>query len=131
MDPSSVISSSIAIASEVLDRLGHGDYYGPFKRLDSVRIEVLALSEILRTMSKHQFEHPSEKSWRVYTHLFKSCGEILQETRSEVEKIMELRNSRAKQLIYMLTASERLNSLLRQLDRQKSTFTVILSGLVR
>lgn len=127
MDAFDAIGSSIVTASRLLDSLRNVGQR--FKRLDCVRIEVLALSEILVTMSKHQ-ENPSE-GWRVYTPLFLSCGETMQEILFEVERIMILGNSRMRQHFYMLKASDRLDDLITQLDRHKSTFAVILSGLMR
>jgi hypothetical protein len=130
MDPLSVTTSTIAIASRVLNILGDLKYGRRPNRLDSLRIEVLALLEILRTISKHQFEQPSEERWKPYTHLFLSCGDVLQIILSEVERIVGRRKGVLRGFALMVT-SERLDNLLGQLDRYKSTFTVIISGLAR
>ncbi|KIN06999.1 hypothetical protein OIDMADRAFT_139712 [Oidiodendron maius Zn] len=123
MDPLSVTASTIAIASRVLNILGDIGAYGQRpKRFDSIRIEVLAVLEILRTISKHQFEQPGGESWEPYTHLFLSCSDVLQRILSEVERIVGKRNSVLRGFALIVT-SERLDNLLGQLDRIQSGIT--------
>lgn len=135
----SVVTAARTAARTAAILLSLIDARRSLKMLDSVRIEVKAISEILETMSMYQFDNLDEESfheesWRAFTHPIRLCGDTLQEIIVEVEKILGLGNSSIRHHRYKYFSKvpgRRLDYLVKQLDRHKSTLTVVLSGLMR